>query len=851
MSWLVFGLLLVLTAGVSEANAVTVTTGPYTKVTISRLTEGPDCFVCVGEGSAQTCKLRADINQLQTLHVSFNCSRPQDIFTIEINRDFDCSMSCNYGPIQADWSFFQDFKRVFTWDLRFKSSTRSFQLEFPGPGMRQIQSSEQCPDNHTYSILMYLRAGPMNLGKFCQNGTITRIQILWKWRLTLEVPKETTLSQFSFKYSEVVGSVFAVDAVLPRGISNTDFFSASGFPFAYTVMWNFVVPPRHNFTVDFVKYNKPECQGKPVKVIYQQANMAPVEKTPTDEQPANYNRNFSLSLTNCDGKTAGGSSDSGLLLNFRVSVFRGGIPDLCAVDLQNDKGLSLQIEKKNQAELCEIGMDKVVKEKIVVPAGSKVSLSFLDCLKDDLILTATKTIECQNLASCPSVAGTLLTIPLVDSCLPPSLSQVTWVLNVPERGSVELSAPQGSLYQSVPGDQVCDQLLSAQVSAANNFSIGDFCSASKGIIQRIQISSSITVTTSADGNKDLRQVMAPLLNASFNSEIDETLIYTVYPRISTSALIMTPNWPGEMKPDSTLSYIVNVPEDYSAQLLFSNVTFPECLKNHAEVHIQELGSDLEVGFREDEKLVLEHNILKSFYLNMSNCEPEKGIFAILSKISLQKKPGKLLSIILGVVGALLALLIIILVVVCVAVRKKKRQINRSSIYIPKGNVSLPGDVLFPKTRADNDSHVYTSIDDTMVYGHLLQQDLSGPGHFNGHQVDGYKAFSGPVDKTIKDTLYDPTVERGPDKDTYHPFLAPSETFIPSRPRTPLGRLDSMDYEDRRMVDNTLYTFKTPGEPNQMNRSAADPVFLPEPDDNSWSESELADPEYEATYEEDM
>ena len=32
---------------------------------------------------------------------------------------------------------------------------------------------------------------------------------------------------------------------------------------------------------------------------------------------------------------------------------------------------------------------------------------------------------------------------------------------------------------------------------------------------------------------------------------------------------------------------------------------------------------------------------------------------------------------------------------------------------------------FQKGRKDNDSHVYAVIDDTMVYGHLLQ-DASGP-----------------------------------------------------------------------------------------------------------------------------
>lgn len=66
--------------------------------------------------------------------------------------------------------------------------------------------------------------------------------------------------------------------------------------------------------------------------------------------------------------------------------------DLCSVDLQDVDGPSLQIEKKNVDPFCEMRMDAVVQDKIVVPAGSKATLSFLDCPMDDLILTATQTM---------------------------------------------------------------------------------------------------------------------------------------------------------------------------------------------------------------------------------------------------------------------------------------------------------------------------------------------------------------------------------------------------------------------------------------------------------------------------
>lgn len=48
---------------------------------------------------------------------------------------------------------------------------------------------------------------------------------------------------------------------------------------------------------------------------------------------------------------------------------------------------------------------------------------------------------------------------------------------------------------------------------------------------------------------------------------------------------------------------------------------------------------------------------------------------------------------------------------------------------------------FPKGRQDNDSHVYAVIDDTMVYGHLLQ---GSSGSFLQPEVDTYRPFQGAM-----------------------------------------------------------------------------------------------------------
>lgn len=116
-----------------------------------------------------------------------------------LNLYTDCSTSdCSIIAVHPDSTRFLEFTRTFTWDLKVQSG-RMLQLDFPSPGMRQIKPSESCPDKHTYTIITYQRAGPANIGTFCRKGTISRIQVLYRGRVTLEVPKGTALSPSDFR----------------------------------------------------------------------------------------------------------------------------------------------------------------------------------------------------------------------------------------------------------------------------------------------------------------------------------------------------------------------------------------------------------------------------------------------------------------------------------------------------------------------------------------------------------------------------------------------------------------------------------------------------------------------------
>ncbi|XP_006810182.2 CUB domain-containing protein 1-like, partial [Neolamprologus brichardi] len=384
----------------------------------------------------------------------------------------------------------------------------------------------------------------------------------------------------------------------------------------------------------------------------------------------------------------------------------------------------------------------------------------------------------------------------------------------------DLVSPKGSLRQSLPS-QECKEPFSLHLAEeeGSNF-VGNFCF--DGVIQKIQVHANISIT--APGQQ-LSRMTGSFLNISVSEEITETIIYAVSPDTMSPTLLATPNWPRGMKSYRTLSWIVTLPNQYKAQLNF-NVTQPQCKEGHTGIDVRTIENrELKLSITENDPPVVEQLVGESFYLNMSNCEPETRQFSALTTINLQRKQN-FLPIVLGISGAIL-LLLLVLAVVCIVTKKKKNQKkNRgSSIYMPKGNIFRPSDMHFTKTRSENESHVYDSIDDTMVYGHLLSNSSHGeafPDQYNGIQTDTYRTFTGPADGVL------PVIKEPDPQPEDKTFMDPSETFIPSRPRTPINRQDSLGFQDRRMIDNELYTFKTTGDINTIRLSAAD--MEPIPDD---------------------
>lgn len=122
-------------------------------------------------------------------------------------------------------------------------------------------------------------------------------------------------------------------------------------------------------------------------------------------------------------------------------------------------------------------------------------------------------------------------------------------------------------------------------------------------------------------------------------------------------------------------------------------------------------------------------------------------------------------------------------------KKKKKLSHQVSIYNPNGTVFLPG------TRPDaEDEHEYASIEDTLVYTHLLRKgrEVGVYGDF-----DTYRPFAGATDSQK------PQVAGGPPQRSEGQQLQKA----PPLPTRPLSHSrDQLQDQDQglALVDNVIY-----------------------------------------------
>ncbi|KAK5862544.1 hypothetical protein PBY51_017927 [Eleginops maclovinus] len=729
--------------------------------------------------------------------VEFQCLRHQHVFNVEVVRNIECTTkSCSGHIIQADSSSLPllDFNRKFTWNLK-SSALKAVKIDFSNTGLRQINPSDRCPDGHSYTLQAFQTTGNVSVGKYCRMGPVVASQILSPGSFSLEVPAGQKLQngRFDVSVGEEIKSLAKMTVMVPKGTSSLNLLSPNfpdSFPDNGAMEWYFQVPDKHKTALQFLNVTKPHCLKKETAVEYHGKGRGAVVLSLSDPQPEQKQGHFTLTLRNCEMDTRSAASP-GLLLNLKVSSSRTGTPVSCKVDLSRMGGLSLHIEKLRPTSVCEMKVNSVLKEKITVT--SKSELTFQDCLPEDIQVTATKTIECSVHKDC-SETSYHLSVPMLPLCLPAPLISMTWTLRPPQHGTVELTSTFGPLMQSLPGQQ-CNDSIIFTFSEDDGTTIGHFCT--PGAIQKVQIHTNMSVTVSGMGGKALRTLSKPvLLEAVFKEEISERYIFTVSPKKDTPVLLATPGWPVGMKSYSTVSWIVTIPPKMEAHLMFANLSQPKCSNRHTNIRVQRVGClEEEYSRREDEEAESEITVNGNFYLNMSNCMPERGDFSVTTKITLHKSKNLLLTIILSVVAALLVIFTIVLVVVCVVIRKKKKKMDHQvSIYNPNGTSFLPGPNGFPKTREDNESHVYASIEDSLVYTDLLRKGAE-MGIYG--ELDTHQPFPGQIvsqKPLVSEIAADDDIPVG----VYQKFQAPP---LPIRPPSHMQALQ----------DNVIYQTEDPSE----------------------------------------
>ncbi|KAJ3598335.1 hypothetical protein NHX12_001846 [Muraenolepis orangiensis] len=776
---------------VSGINTLNLSLDPGTRYNISN-GDGrqPECLVCTGSGRSQTCMRSVLLRDPGPVSVQFKCPRPEAVIHVEIQRNIDCTTRACSGDIDVgeEPELLRGFDRTFVWRLK-ASAPKAFLIDFTRTGVRQVLASAAgCPDRHTFTLEA---AGPATIGTYCRSGPISQAQVLNQGTFSLHVPAKEKLhtGRFSVSVGEEIKSLAKIKVFLPTGGASppVELFSPNyprSFPDDDLVQWEVEVPLKHNAIVQVVNHTRPACRKKETAVEYHGSGRSVLVLTLSDRQPEKISHNFTMTLKSCEMDRTRGDP-RGLAVHFRVSTAPMDLA-WCTVDLRQKHGLSLYLEKVQNSSKCQMRMTSGPVWSVTVPPYSSAQLSFLDCSEEDVQFKAHRVIECRQLKDC-SRKPVPLAVPTLPSCLVGHLSSVTWSLVLPASGSVEL---QGDGLTHLFDGRVCGNrtgmVLEVEASSDDGrTSLGSFCP--RGPIRTIQFRGNVSVTAySRDwgGSGGLRpSTPRSVLRAHFKEEISERYIFTVSPNVTAPTVLASPGWPGGMKPYTTVSWIVHVPSGQEAHLVFSNLLQPKkCNNRHANVRVQLLGSAEEMySRREDEEPERTLNVSGSFYLNMSNCMPETGQFSMLAQITLHKSRNQLLTIVGIVVGVLVVLSAVVLTVVCVVIRKKKRAMNRQvSVYNPGGAVFRPGE-----SNAPEEDHIYTCIEDTLVYTHLLkkEQEMEEDGE---QKADANRSSTGPTDP------HRPPSSLHPEVGVYQPFLGPP---VPPGDRPPSRSIEHNDLYD--------------------------------------------------------
>ncbi|XP_040595913.1 CUB domain-containing protein 1 [Mesocricetus auratus] len=688
---------------------------------------------------------------------TFSCINPEKYFVLEIEKSIDCmSGPCPFGEVrlQPSTSELPTLNRTFIWDVRAHKSI-GLELQFSAPRLRQIGPGERCADGVTYSISGRIDATEVRIGTFCSNGTVSRIKMQEGVKMALHLPWNIprNVSGFSIANRSSIKRLCIIESVF-EGEGSATLMSANypgGFPEDELMTWQFVVPEHLRASVSFLNFNVSNCERKEERVEYYipGSTTNPEVFRLEDQQPGNMAGNFNLSLQGCDQDA---QSPGILRLQFQVLVQRpqNESSKTYVVDLSQERTMSLTIEPRpvkhgrRFVPGCFVCLEsRTCSTNVTLTAGSKHKISFLCDDLTRLWVNAEKTLSCLDYYYCYRKSFHLQ-VPKDILQLPVQLHDFSWKLLVP-KDRLGLMLVPGQKLQQHTRERACNTSFGyviASTTPGQDLYFGSFCPG--GSIEKIQVKQNSSVTLRTYAPSFQQEVSRQGLTVSFIPYFKEEGIFTVTPDTKNKVYLRTPNWDRGLPALSSVSWNISVPSNQVACLtFFKERSGVVCQTGRAYMIIQEPQTRAEEIFSLEEEVLPKPRFHRhNFWVNISNCSPMNGKqLDLLFWVTLTPRTVDL-AVIIGAAGGGALLLFALGLTICFV--KKKKKVNKGpavGIYNGNVNTQIPQTQNFQKRRKDNDSHVYAVIDDTMVYGHLLQD--SG-GSFIQPEVDTYRPFQGAM-----------------------------------------------------------------------------------------------------------
>ncbi|XP_021166209.2 CUB domain-containing protein 1 [Fundulus heteroclitus] len=208
---------------------------------------------------------------------------------------------------------------------------------------------------------------------------------------------------------------------------------------------------------------------------------------------------------------------------------------------------------------------------------------------------------------------------------------------------------------------------------------------------------------------------------------------------SMSSELMSPNYPDSFPNREEIAWYFQIPHKHKAEINFTDFMQPNCLEKQTRLEYNIKGTPTVLTPVLGKLAQIQGN----FSLRLKPCVVDKrrsGSAEVSMKFKVSaSQVSSNLKVILGVVAALFVIAIIVLLVVCIVIKKKKRElIPAVPADNPGNNVQLGPNSL--PAGCEDENHLYATIDDSLVYSHLLYRQRYGV-YDNDDSYQSYNAES--------------------------------------------------------------------------------------------------------------